>query len=125
MSLLAALALLANPAHAKPTDPPGLRIDGVVPTAYEARLTLDPDEDRFSGTATASLTLAERQKVIWLNAIDLDITEASLNVAGEAVPVTVIEGDELGRVAVAGPLNRLLNRRDELKAQLTLAARTN
>lgn len=37
----------------------------------------------------------------------------------------VIEGDELGRVAVAGPLNRLLNRRDELKAQLTLAARTN
>ena len=94
MSLLAALALLANPAHAKPTDPPGLRIDGVVPTAYEARLTLDPDEDRFSGTATASLTLAERQKVIWLNAIDLDITEASLTVAGEAVPVTVIEGDE-------------------------------
>ena len=32
--------------------------------------------------------------MIWLNAIDLDITEASLNVAGEAVPVTVIEGDE-------------------------------
>ena len=35
----------------------------------------------------------------------------------------VIEGDELGRIAVAGPMNRLLNRRDELKAQLTLAAR--
>ncbi|TNE88005.1 MAG: M1 family peptidase [Deltaproteobacteria bacterium] len=89
--MLTALALL--PALAGPLDPPGLRIDRITPTAYEAALRVDPGEPRFSGTAKISLTLEGKHKVIWLNALDIEVSEATMTAGGKTVPLTVVEGD--------------------------------
>ena len=94
MALTLVALLWSASAAAGPLDPPGLRIPHVTPTALEARLTLDPGADRFAGVARVHLDLHRKHKVIWLNAVDLDVSEATLWTEGQRLPLAVLDGDD-------------------------------
>ncbi len=72
--------------------PPGLRLPGdVSPTLYRLELRLDAlDADRGLGTISIDAEVRKPTRVVWLNATDLRIKEASL--AG--APARVIPGGE-------------------------------
>jgi puromycin-sensitive aminopeptidase len=66
-----------------PTDDKGYRLaKDVVPTAYEAEITVDLDARRFAGQIRISLVLGSPRPEIVLHAADLEIDEASIVAAG-------------------------------------------
>ncbi|HEY1240941.1 MAG TPA: M1 family metallopeptidase [Bryobacteraceae bacterium] len=75
-------------------DPPKLRVDDSVrPVRYAADLTLRPEATTFSGTIDIDVELARPAGIVWLNAVDLTIRDASLVRAGENRRATVEPGD--------------------------------
>ncbi len=92
LSLLALSALAAKP--------PELRLHEGRPVRYDLTLDLDPAATTFGGRLALELTLDEPTKLLWLNARDLQLTEASLEVDGERRPARVVEGGE-GTVGLA------------------------
>ena len=80
--------------------PPGPRLPATVaPLAYDLRLEVDPDRDTFRGTVEIRATLTAATRVVWLHAVELDITEASYRAGGTAGPLTRVPG--------AGPAGQL------------------
>ncbi len=76
MPRAAPLLLLAAVLHADPA-PPTLRLDGSVrPLGYAAELTLAPGEPRFSAAIRIDVELRESRRVVWLNALGLEISSA-------------------------------------------------
>lgn len=75
-------------------DPPKLRVDDSVrPVRYAADLTLRPDATTFSGTIDIDLQLARPAALIWLNAVDLTIRQATLMRGGANQRAMVEPGD--------------------------------
>ena len=73
--LLASASLTAAPAGAAPN----LRLgDSVRPTHYAIDLTIEPGRDTFSGVADIEVDVREPKDTIWLNAIALEIHDATI-----------------------------------------------
>lgn len=76
-----------TPAPAFPVDPlapativpPTLRLPtGARPLRYAVELTLSPDTDAFSGTVDIEMEIDRSLSVLWLNADDVTVSEASM-----------------------------------------------
>jgi len=95
-ALLAVLLAVATPqAHAKKVpDPPTLAIEEGRPLSYAITLELDPVQTAFSGEVSIEVDLEGKRDFLWLNAVELDISDATISVDGRQQPVEVIEGDE-------------------------------
>jgi aminopeptidase N len=90
-------APLAKAVALAPTPPPPVvpppRADGrlpggVRPTHYDLRLTIDPSEKGFSGSARIGLSVRAATRVIVLHARDLKITRATIDAGAEHVAGT-------------------------------------
>jgi alanyl aminopeptidase len=57
-------------------------VQDVSPTRYRADLTLDPDKLQFSGVIQISLDIKTPLRMLWLNATDFAVAEASLTAGG-------------------------------------------
>src|SRR6266446_3729239 len=80
--LLSAVSLLvwsACGALTAPIDPPKLRLpEGVRPVKYSADLTLLPDSPTFHGSVDIEIDLQKPSLLIWLNARDIQLEDASI-----------------------------------------------
>ena len=93
MSLLAVLTVLALAGDATP--PPTLRLPGGVrPLRQAVDLTLDPARETFSGSVEIDLDVREPLPVLWLNAVGLKLSDASIRRDGKASPLRVVPGGE-------------------------------
>ena len=92
-----AILLATAVAGQQPTSsPPGIRLPGLVtPLDYNARLVVDPAQEKFSGTISIRVRLEKPASVIWLNANKLDIAEArvSSDAGIENVRIEFVPGD--------------------------------
>jgi alanyl aminopeptidase len=72
---------------AAPTlEPPKLRVpDNIQPIRYAVDLTIVPDRDTFQGAVDINVDIRAATPVIWLNASDLQIQEASFRPASGAL----------------------------------------
>jgi cytosol alanyl aminopeptidase len=81
-------------AHAKsPGEPPPPKFrlpTFALPVNYEARLTLTPDKDTFTGSVDIDLTIKESTSVLWLNADKITIERASLFTGGQTLTAKVL-----------------------------------
>ena len=67
-------------------EPPKLRVpDNVQPILYAVDLTIIPDRDTFHGIVDINIDIRTATPVIWLNASDLEIREASFSTSSGAV----------------------------------------
>ena len=103
--LLLSAANAAATTTADPT-PPALRLgDGARPTRYTAEVRIAPSEEPFRGIIDIEIVAARRLDVLWLNAEELDVTEAYAEVGATRHEVRLIKPphDYLG-LAFARPL---------------------
>jgi aminopeptidase N len=86
----------APPAPRAPDPaPPALRLPSAARPVREAiDLRIDPRAPTFSGEVTIDLTIAEPTRVVWLNATELTLKDASVTIAGARRPARVITGGE-------------------------------
>lgn len=79
-------------AAAAPADQaPKLRLgDAVRPMRYNVDLTITPGQDTFSGTLDTNIDVRQPQNVVWLNATDITVKDATL---GDR-PARVVPGNE-------------------------------
>ena len=89
-------ALVTVASAAPSLDPPKLRLDGSVrPTRYAVDLTIVPDRDTFHGSVDISIDVHTPAEVIWLNAIGLQIQDATFrSEAGDARPAKTMAGGD-------------------------------
>jgi alanyl aminopeptidase len=74
-------------------QPPAFRLgDAVKPLRYAADLTVVPAQDTFSGAIDIALSVGKSTPVLWLNATDLTIREATLSVNGTTSEARVLPG---------------------------------
>ncbi|MCB9741038.1 MAG: M1 family metallopeptidase [Alphaproteobacteria bacterium] len=78
------LLLLLSLAHADE-----LRLHEATALAYEAHLTLEPRAERFEGQLSVRLALQGRRRGLRLNAEDLKLEQAWVELDGERLPVSV------------------------------------
>ena len=71
--LLTILTLAATAA-----SPPALRLAVGQPLHYALDLRLDPAAERLSGEGAIAIQLNEKRRFLWLNAVERDVSEASL-----------------------------------------------
>jgi alanyl aminopeptidase len=75
------------------TQPPTLRLpDTVAPTSYRVDLKLDPTSQTFSGFIAIQVDVKQGQNVIWLNGIDLTISDAMLKSGGKTLNAKPVSG---------------------------------
>jgi aminopeptidase N len=97
--LLASVSGIANLSAAAPAPPaptpPSLRLpEGARPTRYALDLTLSPDSENFRGGIDIDIDLSAAMPVIWLNATDLTVEEASLAMGGKTLHPQVVPGGD-------------------------------
>lgn len=84
----------ANPQAAAPTLPPGLRLGrAVLPVRYRATLTVVPDDAALKGEIEIDLSLQAATDVLWLNATEITVEAASLEVGGKRIAARAVPGD--------------------------------
>jgi alanyl aminopeptidase len=103
-ALAVACARTAQP-HPGGVDEPAplgrLPID-VRPIRYALSLDLDPERDRFAGTADIAITLEKPRAVLWLHGRNLRVSEASLELpSGERLAADWSQVDESGVARLA------------------------
>ncbi|MEZ4315602.1 MAG: M1 family metallopeptidase, partial [Polyangiaceae bacterium] len=59
-----------------------------------AKLTVVPSEETFQGSVEIGLTVKEATRVVWLHAVDLEVSEARFEVGGKARAARVVKGGE-------------------------------
>ena len=64
---------------------PGRLPSGIAPTAYDLHLTVDPRQERYSGSVIIHLSLEAASAVVHLHAVDMDFTEVRCEGAGGAL----------------------------------------
>ena len=76
--------------------PPKLRLpaDVATPVRYRVDLTAIPDQDAFTGTVEIDLRFAKSTPLLWLNAKELTVKEATLTVGSETINAKVIAQSE-------------------------------
>lgn len=91
LSSLSAPAAQASPAE----QPPQLRLpDTVAPASYKLHLDLDPAKQTFSGSIAIQVEIKQPVQIIWLNATNLDIQDASLAIAGSTLHLSTLPGGD-------------------------------
>lgn len=91
-------------------EPPKLRLgDSVVPrvdAGYQVALDLDPARADFSGTVDIAVEVREPVTTVWLNAVDLTVSEATITAGGRSVPARaeVVKDHPLIGLSVDEPL---------------------
>jgi aminopeptidase N len=80
------------PAPAAETPrPPTFRLGTQVkPTSYKVELTVDPEQEGFSGVVEISLTLSEPTRQVWLHGAGLTVKEATLTAGGQSQPARAV-----------------------------------
>lgn len=68
--------------------------DAIKPVAYDATLTVLPDNPGFEGRIHIDIDIARAQDFFWLNATDLDVKRATLTVGRKTIDATVVPGGE-------------------------------
>ena len=72
-------------------EPPTLRLpQTVVPTSYQAELTLDPGKPDFTGSITIDVKVNQSVSTVWLNAVDLRVQEASFSSGAKSLPAKIV-----------------------------------
>ncbi|HYT31437.1 MAG TPA: M1 family metallopeptidase, partial [Thermoanaerobaculia bacterium] len=90
----ASMARSAAAPHA-PVSPPKLRLPATVrPLHYEVDLTIAPEKDTFSGTIDIDLDLTEPTRLLWLNATELTVSDASLTEGKRRQTAQIVPGGE-------------------------------
>ncbi|MEQ1507403.1 MAG: M1 family peptidase, partial [Myxococcota bacterium] len=86
-----AVAVLApgHAAAAAPEAPLRVSLDRARPVRAALTLTVDPDGTTFAGVADLTVQLDRPTRTLALNAVDLTIREATAQLGGADVPVTV------------------------------------
>ncbi|MGB8339844.1 MAG: M1 family metallopeptidase [Burkholderiales bacterium] len=70
--------------------PPALRLgDAVTPLNYVARLVVDPARDDFDGEISIDLRINKPAKTIWLNATEIKISSAKIELASLATSIAL------------------------------------
>jgi alanyl aminopeptidase len=97
-------------APAQAQAPPAFRLPaGATPVRYHVTLTVIPGEATMAGEVEIDLVLRAQTSLLWLNAADLAIREATLESGGARQPARVIPGGSsfvgfaFGAPAPAGP----------------------
>jgi alanyl aminopeptidase len=73
--------------------PPRLRLgDDVRPIRYEVQLQVVPASDTFAGAVAIDLEVRRTLPRLWLNATELTVDRAELEVGGETLPLRVVPG---------------------------------
>lgn len=93
---LFAFALACPVAFAATTmTPPELRLPTHVrPVHYAIDLTIVPGQNSFKGAADIEIDVQQPASVIWLNATELKIQQASSTVGGRTMAVNVVPGNK-------------------------------
>src|SRR5581483_12082471 len=84
--LVAVLCLCSLRAATLLEAPPFALNDDVVPHYYTIDLTVDPNRDRYHGAVRIRVELYKPVQIIWLNATNLDISEASIDDGKRKLP---------------------------------------
>src|SRR6266478_3320643 len=72
-------------------EPPKLRLgDNFRPRHYAVELTLEPGKDTFSGVVDIDIDVLQPRDVIWLNAVEIQIHNATIG--GKAA--TTVPGNQ-------------------------------
>lgn len=85
-------ALAGRCASAAEGDPPSFRLgDAAAPLDYDLRLAIDPGAPRFAGEIRIHLRFARETRVLWLDAVGLDVDRAEISqgerrIAARALP---------------------------------------
>ncbi|MDQ2843834.1 MAG: M1 family metallopeptidase [Acidobacteriota bacterium] len=66
--------------------------DSVAPTSYRVHLKLDPNEKTFSGHIDIELDVKQPMETLWLNAAQIDISEAKLSAGGKTLSGKPVPG---------------------------------
>ncbi len=83
--------LLLPVAFASAQQPPAFQLEkSAVPKRYAVELNVNPADQHFSGTIDIELDIRQPSAVIWLNANDIRVDEASLKSAAGAVKARVV-----------------------------------
>ncbi len=89
-----ALVLIPFALSAAP-QPPALRLNhDVEPIRINLDLNLDPAQDTFSGSMTINLDVKQEVAHFWLNAADIQVTEARIEVQSQKLNAQIIPGGE-------------------------------
>jgi aminopeptidase N len=82
-------------APAPPPAPPLLRLPATArPLRYDLDLTIVPSRETFAGTVSIDLQIAEPTPVLWLNATELTLRDASLTSGARTLTARVVPGGE-------------------------------
>lgn len=90
--------LLSAAAWAASLEPPPFGLDdNVAPHRYAIELTVDPNRDSMQGNERIEVALRKATQVIWLNAVNLDVSDAVVETTKRRLParVTPVGGDFL------------------------------
>jgi alanyl aminopeptidase len=99
-AVLAATVACASVANSSapqpaPASPPKLRLPATArPLRYEVDLAVAPERDTFSGTIDIDLELSEPTSLLWLNATELAVSDASLSVGNRRQAAQIVPGGE-------------------------------
>ncbi len=87
-------------------QPPQLRLpESVAPSSYRVALKIDPAETSFTGRVEIQLDVKQPVETLWLNASQIDISEAKLTAGGKTFsPRTVPGGSDFVGFAFDSPL---------------------
>src|SRR4051812_1520936 len=102
--LLAVPALAAEEAY-----PKGQLPAGVTPTHYALDMTILPDQQGFSGSATIDVTVDKPTTLIWLHGRELTVQDARISDAGGAAQTAswteIPKSDGVAKLTVAKPVS--------------------
>jgi len=90
-------------------EPPKLRLSGDVrPTHYAVNLTIVPGEDTFHGTVDTRIDIASPTSVIWLNATEITIQQATFHDASNAAinGTAQSSGQDFAAISFTRPVSR-------------------
>ena len=99
---------IAAPAPAPEVRAPVLRLPAIaVPRSQTVDLTLVPDQDTFTGEVSIEIELPRSTSVVWLNAKQIQVREASIESHGARQTATRLPSstDEFLGLGVAKPLD--------------------
>ncbi|HTS47032.1 MAG TPA: hypothetical protein VMH05_03760, partial [Bryobacteraceae bacterium] len=106
--LLISTACLGAALAATSMEAPKLRLNGdVKPTHYAVDLTVVPGQDTFQGTVDTKVNLAAPASVIWLNATEITIRDASFRGASGEVSKGSVEngGEDFAGISFTRPVS--------------------
>lgn len=89
------------------TPPLGKLPNDVTPTSYNLDLTINPDEETFSGTAAIRVELTRPRQTLWLHGRDLEVSAAQVIPEGQA-PIAArwsqVDKDGVAKLELDQPL---------------------